>query len=132
MSAVKNKHLMKTIFAELSKGNDQPFLEAMAEDMQWRWMGSGQWAKTFIGKQAVVNDLWRAVKTTLRPPYQATATRIMADGDYVVVEATGDNMTPDGKVYNNRYCWVCWIRDGKLWAINEYMDTELVTATFQR
>ncbi|CCH01102.1 hypothetical protein FAES_3093 [Fibrella aestuarina BUZ 2] len=131
MSAIENKQLMETIFAELSAGNDQPFLAAMADDMQWRWMGSGQWAKTFQGKQAVVNDLWGAVKTTLLPPYRATATRIMADGDYVVVEATGNNSTPDGKIYDNRYCWVCHIEGGKLRAINEYMDTELVSNTFQ-
>lgn len=129
---MENKHLMETIFAELSKGNDLPFLEAMAEDMRWTWMGSGQWAKTFEGKQAVVNELWGAVKSTLLPPYKATATRIMADGDYVVVEALGDNMTPDGKIYNNRYCWVCRLEEGKLRAINEYMDTELVTNTFQQ
>ena len=132
MSAVQNKHLMETIFAQLSLGNDQPFLDAMAEDMQWTWMGSGQWAKTFQGKQSVVKDLWESVKTTLLPPYKATANRIISDGDYVVVEAIGHNTTPDGKVYNNRYCWVCCIRDGKLRAINEYMDTELVTATFQQ
>jgi ketosteroid isomerase-like protein len=132
MSATENKHLMVTIFADLAKGNDEPFLEAMADDMQWTWMGSGQWAKTFQGKQSVVNDLWGAVKTTLLPPYKATATRILADGDYVVVEANGQNTTPDGKAYNNRYCWVCCISDGKLRSINEYMDTELVTTTFQQ
>lgn len=130
MSTTNNKHLIETIFDHLSKGNDQPLLEAMAEDMQWTWMGSGPWAKTFLGKQAVVNELWEAVKTTLRPPYKATATRILADGDYVVVEAQGDNQTPNGKLYNNRYCWVCRIEEGKLRAINEYMDTELVTNTF--
>ncbi|CCH54378.1 hypothetical protein BN8_03542 [Fibrisoma limi BUZ 3] len=131
MSTTENKRLIESIFSELSKGNDQPFLEAMAEDVQWIWMGSGQWAKTFQGKQSVVNDLWGAVKTTLIPPYKATATRILADGDYVVVEATGENMTPDGKLYNNRYCWVCRMGEGKLQTINEYMDTELVTNTFQ-
>ncbi|WP_460974784.1 nuclear transport factor 2 family protein [Spirosoma knui] len=123
---------METIFAQLAKGNDEPFLEAMADDMQWRWMGSGQWAKTFQGKQSVVNDLWGAVKTTLLPPYKATATRIMADGEYVVVEARGDNRTPDGKLYNNHYCWVCRIENGILRAIHEYMDTELVTNTFKQ
>ncbi|GAB4014295.1 nuclear transport factor 2 family protein [Spirosoma koreense] len=131
MSATANKHLMATIFAHLAKGNDQPFLDAMADDMQWRWMGSGRWAKTFQGKQSVVNDLWGAVRTTLLPPYKAMATRILADEEYVVVEASGDNRTPDGKIYNNRYCWVCCIRDGKLRSITEYMDTELVTTTFQ-
>lgn len=131
MSAVKNKQLMEAIFSELAKGNDRPFIDAMAEDMQWRWMGSGQWRKTFQGKQAVVNDLWVAVKTTLRPPYKATATRIIADDDYAVVEANGHNMTPDGRPYNNRYCWVCRIREGKIRELDEYMDTELVSATFQ-
>ena len=131
MSGDKNKHLMETIFAQLSTGNDQPFLDAMAEDIQWRWMGSGQWAKTFTGKQSVVNDLWAAVKSTLCHPYKVTANRIIGDGNYVVVEAIGQNTTPDGKMYNNRYCWVCRLREGKLVELNEYMDTELVTATFQ-
>ena len=132
MSATANKQMMEAIFSELSKGNDKPFIDAMAEDMQWTWMGSGQWAKTFNGKQSVVNDLWAAVKTTLRQPYKAMANRIIADGDYVVVEASGQNTTPEGKIYNNRYCWVCRLSEGKLRELNEYMDTELVTATFQR
>lgn len=132
MSAIANKQLMETIFGQLANGNDQPFLDAMADDMQWRWMGSGRWAKTFQGKQSVVNDLWGAVRTTLLPPYKAMATRIVAEGAYVVVEASGDNRTPDGKLYNNRYCWVCRIEGGKLRSINEYMDTELVTTTFQQ
>ncbi|WP_245776669.1 nuclear transport factor 2 family protein [Spirosoma endophyticum] len=68
----------------------------------------------------------------MRPPYKATARHIIAEGEYVVVEAMGNNMTPDGKLYNNRYCWVCCMGDGKLRAINEYMDTELVTNTFQQ
>ncbi|CCG98384.1 hypothetical protein FAES_0372 [Fibrella aestuarina BUZ 2] len=131
MSALANKQLTETIFAQLALGNDQPFLEAMADDMQWRWMGSGPWAKTFEGKQSVVNDLWGAIKTTLRPPYKAKAKRIIGDGDYVVVEAVGENTTPEGKPYNNHYCWVCYLKEGKLRAINEYMDTELVTKTFQ-
>lgn len=131
MSSTENKQLMESIFSELSKGNDQPFIDAMAEEMQWTWMGSGQWAKTFEGKQSVVDDLWGAVKITLLPPFKVTATRIIADGDYVVIEAKGHNTTPDGKIYDNRYCWVCCIREGKLRELNEYMDTELVTRTFQ-
>ncbi len=47
MSSIENKQLMRYIFSELSKGNDGPFIEAMAGDMQWTWMGTGQWSKTF-------------------------------------------------------------------------------------
>lgn len=92
---------MQNIFSELAKGNDQSFLEAMHENMQWTWMGSGQWSKTFSGKQAVLNELWTGVRTTLLPPYKVVAHRFIADGDYVVVEARGENTTPEGKTYNN-------------------------------
>jgi ketosteroid isomerase-like protein len=130
MSTTDNKKMMQFIFQELSTGNDEPFLDAMADDMQWTWMGSGQWSRTFKGKQAVLDELWSAVRTTLKPPYKVIAHRFIADEDYVAVEASGQNTTPDGKVYNNKYCWVCRISGGKLHELREYMDTQLVTDTF--
>jgi ketosteroid isomerase-like protein len=131
MTSYENKEVMQAIFSALSKGNDQPFLDAMAEEMQWHWMGSGQWSKTFQGKSSVVNQLWAAVRATLRPPYQVVAHRFIAEGDYVVVEALGQNTTPEGSTYHNKYCWVCRLAEGKLQELNEYMDTQLVTETFQ-
>jgi ketosteroid isomerase-like protein len=130
MSAEANKILMQHIFSELSNGNDQPFLDAMAEEMQWHWMGSGPWSKTFNGKAAVIGELWAAVRTTLKPPYKVVARRFIADGDFVVVEAVGQNRTPDGKSYDNRYCWVLRIEGGMIRELSEYMDTDLVTRTF--
>jgi ketosteroid isomerase-like protein len=126
----KNKQLMQTIMAELCLGNDQPLIDAMAEDMQWHWMGTGPWAKSFIGKSSVVNDLLTAARTAIIPPAKAIVHRILADGDYVIAECTGQNTTTDGKAYHNNYCWVCRFADGQLKEINEYMDTQLVTETF--
>lgn len=129
-SATENKKVMHEIFSALSKGNFQPFFDAMADDMQWTWMGTMQWSKTFNGKQSVVNELFGAVKTTLVEPYKDTAHRFIAEGDCVVVEHSGQNTTADGRPYNNKYCWVCTFAEGKLHSIHEYMDTELVTAAF--
>jgi uncharacterized protein len=130
MSATDNKKLMEDIFAALAQGNTDPLFDAMADDMQWTWMGSGPWSKTFKGKTAVIGELWSAVKKTLVPPYKATAMNFIAEGDYVVMEANGENVTPDGKKYNNKYCWVCRITGGQLHELREYMDTQLVTETF--
>lgn len=121
---------MQDIFAEMAQGNLDPFVDAMGDDIQWTWMGSGQWSHTFKGKESVVNELLAAVKETLKPPYQVIPHRFIADGDFVVVEHTGKNTTPDGRPYNNKYCWVCRFSDGKLRELREYMDTELVTKTF--
>ncbi|CAN5574841.1 nuclear transport factor 2 family protein [soil metagenome] len=109
MNTMENKQLMQDIFSELSKGNDQPFIDAMAENMQWTWMGSGQWSKTFKGKASVLNELWVAAKATITQPSKVVADRFIAEGDYVVIEARGENTTPEGKTYNNKYCWVCRI-----------------------
>ena len=130
MSTSKNKQLMQDIFSELSKGNDHPFIEAMADEMKWVWMGSGQWSKTFNGKKAVLDELWSAVRKTLKPPYKVFANNFIAEGDYVTVESVGQNSTPNGKTYHNQYCWVCKISDGRIDELREYMDTDLVTKTF--
>jgi uncharacterized protein len=48
----------------------------------------------------------------------------------VVIEHRGRNATPDGRPYDNKYCWVCRFADGRLRELREYMDTQLVTETF--
>ena len=131
MSAIDNKQLMEHIFAELSKGNGQPFVDALAEDIQWTWMGTLKWSKTFNGKESVINELLNPGTSMLTAPFfKYFAECFIAEGDYVVVESRGENALRDGRSYNNKYCWVCRLADGKLQELHEYMDTELVTLTF--
>jgi hypothetical protein len=46
----------------------------------------------------------------------------------VVVEGRGQVTTKTGKPYDNSYCWIYRLADGKIKEITEYLDTELVTA----
>lgn len=69
MSEMKNKELMQGICAELSEGKDTLFIEAMADEMKWIWMGSGQWSKTFDSKKEILGTLWSAVRETLKPKF---------------------------------------------------------------
>jgi hypothetical protein len=59
-------------------------------------------------------------------PSSIEATRILADGDYVVAECQGDATTVAGEPYANTYCFVIRIVEGKLREMTEYMDTALV------
>jgi uncharacterized protein len=130
MSSSDNKRLMQDVFTDMARGNLQPFFDAMAEDMRWTWMGTGRWSHTFEGRDAVVDGLFSAVRETLSESFEVTPHRFIAEGDFVVVEHSGRNATPDGRPYDNRYCWVCSFADGKLRELREYMDTQLVTETF--
>jgi uncharacterized protein len=128
MSASDNKKLMQSIFSELSKGNSQPFVESLGDDVRWSITGTTAWSKTFEGKEAVLTELLGPLRAQFAGSYTAAAHRFVAEGEYVVVEARGCVTTKAGKPYNNGYCLIYRIAGGKIREITEYLDTELVTA----
>jgi len=131
MGAAENKQLMQSIFSELSKGNGKPFVESLADDFCWTITGSTKWSGTYRGKEAVITELLRPLFAQFADQYTNTAHRFIAEDDYVVVECHGRVTTKAGAPYNNTYCWVCRITDGKLQELTEYMDTELVTTALE-
>ena len=131
MKAAENKKMIEFIFSELSRGNDKPFLDAMAEEIQWHWMGTEQWSRTFKGKSSVLDEFWNAIQAKLKQSFRIIPQRFIADDDYVVVESVGYNADANGKQYANKHCWVLLIKEGKIHELNEYMDTALVTRVFQ-
>jgi ketosteroid isomerase-like protein len=128
MSAAENKQLMQQIFAELAQGNARPLVEAMADDFRWHVAGTGTWAHTFEGKQAVIQELFGVLRERIEGNVKTIPQRFIADEDFVVVEARGNNVTKSGVPYNNTYCFVFRLADSKLQEVTEYMDTELCTA----
>jgi ketosteroid isomerase-like protein len=128
MSAVENKRIVQEIFAELAQGNSRPLVEAMADDFCWTVSGSNRWSGTYQGKQKVLNELLAVLRTRIEGRIKTIAHRFIAEGEFVVVEARGNNTTKDGRPYNNSYCFVIRLAEGRLQEIIEYMDTELVTS----
>lgn len=128
MGAAENKQLMQHVFAEFAKANSRPFVDAMADSFRWTISGTGRWSRTYDDKQAVLNELFPALRARIAGRITMIADRFIADGDFVVVEARGSNVTKAGVPYNNSYCLVCRFGGGKLVELTEYMDTELVTA----
>jgi len=128
MSSAENKQIMQNIFNELAQGNSRPLVESMADDFQWTVAGSSRWSGSFRGKDAVLNQLLAPLRAQIDGRIKTVPLRFIAEGDYVVVEARGNNTTKAGKPYNNHYCFVARLGDGKLREITEYMDTELVSS----
>jgi len=125
MSTAENRALMQHVYAELANGNSRPYVEAMADDFRWIIAGSSAWSRTFEDKQSVLTGLFGALRATLADRVRVAATRFIAEDDLVVVEARGSNTTRAGVPYNNSYCMIYTLRDGKLKQLVEYMDTDL-------
>jgi len=116
---------LEHVFAETAKGNGRQFFDAFAEDASWTVTGTTGWSKTYRGKPAILNELIAPLLRVLAPPLKTHARRFIAEGDIVVVEARGQNVTRDGRPCENDYCYVFEFRDGWVAALTEYADTEL-------
>lgn len=123
-----NKQLIQSMFDELARGNSRPFVELMADDIRWTVMGRTRWSRAYHGKTAVLNDLLGVLRSRLDGVYRATADRIIAEGPYVVVQARGIARTKSGTPYNNEYCFIYRVEEGRIHEVTEYLDTELVTS----
>jgi ketosteroid isomerase-like protein len=126
MGATENKQLMQRIFAGLAEGDGRLLIDSLADDFRWTLIGTTEWSGTYHGKQAVVDDLLRPLFAQFGTRYTNTAQLFIAEGDHVVVECRGRVTTKDGDPYDNTYCWVCRIIDGRLQELTEYCDTDLI------
>lgn len=131
MNAAENKKLMQQIFA--AAANPDPsardralFTASLAEDAKWIVMGQYSWARSFAGKESILNDLHGRVRSRLVDRARTVAHRFIAEGDIVVVEAKGDNLTKAGVRYDNDYCLVFRLEAGKIKEVREYCDSVLV------
>jgi ketosteroid isomerase-like protein len=131
VSSVENKQVIRQNFEQLAKGNGQALLDSLADDVQWTIIGTTVLSKTFDGKQAVLDELLAPFRAALVDGHiHIHVDNLLADGDYVVAQGHGEAMTRRGIPYNNTYCWVYRFAKGKIVAITEYLDTELVTRAF--
>jgi uncharacterized protein len=126
MTSAENKALVETIMEARSRLDPAPFIAAMAEDFVWRIIGTTAWSGEYAGKAVVREQLLKPLYEQFVAPTNITTSRILADGDYVVVECQGDATTISGERYANTYCLVMRVAEGQLREMTEYMDTALV------
>ena len=101
MSAAANRKLIEQIFA--AAGNPDPaardralFVASLADDATWVVTGQYSWSRApSPASNRSCNDLHGHVRSLLVERARTIAHRFIADGDYVVVEARGDNVTQD-------------------------------------
>lgn len=126
MSASENKALVEHIMAARAQRDHGPFRAAMADDFIWRIIGNTAWSGTYTGKADVIEHLLKPLYAQFETPSSIVTSRILADGDHVVVQCDGDATTVSGERYANTYCLVIRVEDGMLRELTEYCDTALI------
>ena len=130
MGAAENKELIRNMFAELSKGNFDIYLNTLADNVQYTIIGTGKYSGLYNGKQEVIDRLLGPLGSQIEGHLEIIPSNFIADGEYVAMQATGKSLSKNGVRYDNTYCHVFRIVAGKIVGIVEYLDTELVTRAF--
>lgn len=123
-----NKQIIKKAFDGLARADADDFIGAMAENFTWIIEGQSRLSRRYEGKAAVQNELVPSLFANFATEYRNYADEIIAENDRVVVLARGEVKTVRGENYNNSYCFIIRMRDGKMIELREYMDTALAEA----
>jgi ketosteroid isomerase-like protein len=128
MSAADNEALVRRLYGELGQGNARPLIDHLAADVEWTIIGTTPLSGVFRGRDEVVGTMFAGLRARLAGPVSFTFDRVIASGDAVVLEAHGHATTVDGHAYDNRYCIIFDVVDGRLQRVIDYVDTELITS----
>ena len=132
MDATQRKAAISQGFKSLGEGNPEALLGLLDEQIEWTIIGNTKFSGVFKGKADVLERLLGPLGGLLDGHLHITVENIFAEGDCVAVQGHGASKTVTGGTYNNTYCWVYRWRGDKIVALTEYLDTEVVTASFGR
>ena len=121
---MSSRTVIERYVAALQAGDLPTIRDSFATDATW-WLGgelpiSGHWQ----GRDAIVDEFLGAAGRLYEPgSVQIEVTELFAAGDKVSLEWTSRARTAAGEPYENRCAGVFTVRDGRIQAVREYMDT---------
>jgi ketosteroid isomerase-like protein len=121
MSIEDNKRVVLGLFENLSAGNGDAVLGALADNATWWVQGNFPLSGTKTKKEFA--ELVGQLGTNIDGGLRVTPKGITAEGDRVAVEAESYAKMKNGKIYQNTYHFLFTVRDGKIQSVKEYLDT---------
>jgi len=121
MSTETNKEVVREFMRRFSAGDAAGLLDMLAEDATW-WV-AGNFALSGTRSKKEFAELLTQVAAATTEGIRLTPKAFTAEGDRVAVETESYARHVNGKLYNNQYHFLFEIRDGKIRAVREYLDT---------
>jgi len=124
MSAEQNKEMVKATWTAFAKGDIKTAFGNMADNVSWLVPGNIAGVSGVKRGKDEILKFMGAFASKIPEGMHSEITRAYADGDTVILELTNKAKVSNGKFYENEYCFVFEIENGKISRIREYTDTE--------
>lgn len=123
-----NRRIATEFFSRYDAGDTPGALDLLAEDCTY-WLAGKPGSNPTAGKshsKSEMADIFRRMGEAMNGPPRMQVKGTVAEGNKVAVEATSRGELRNGRVYQQEYHVLMTIRDGKIAAAREYMDTQHV------
>lgn len=129
MSVEENKHLAHQFIDRFTDNDIAGALDLMANDATWWSAGKPDQLPTAgaYNKEQIARLIYNMVGQ-LPNGLKMVVKSLVAEGDKVALEAESYGELPNGRVYNQQYHVLLTIREGRISAVKEYLDTQHVYA----
>lgn len=124
-SETRNEQLVREFFETLTTGDLEALRRLIHVDGSWEATGKSiPGAGITRGRDRIIDEFLAPVRGLFVPGDPKIKTiRIFSKGDFVAAETEAMGKLSNGKDYHNRYAWIVEIKDDKVYALREYMDT---------
>lgn len=125
-----NKRLVIRAWEEFATRDPYRVGAVFAPDAEWLAPPHNATARALdgnhhlVGRDRIVRFLTSEFGTVFVADVAVDFRGIFADGDTVVVEERMRATLPNGRPYDNDYCFVFELEDGLIKHVREYMDTQ--------
>jgi ketosteroid isomerase-like protein len=126
----ENKQIVRSFYEAGNRGDFEACFGLISNDIVWTNIGSTRLSGTYRGKAELMEKLIGPLFGQLKAGISSSIERIFGEDDHVIALTSGTAETSDGRPYNNRYCQVIRLRDGKFIEVTEYFDTALTGSVF--
>jgi uncharacterized protein len=124
MSTAENKDVVLSFFDNLSAGKLDAALALMDDNVTWWVAGKPeQFALAGTYDKAQFAAMVGAIGAAMPTGVQVSITGVTAEDDRVAVEAEERGRSAAGKAYHNQFHYLFEVRDGRIHAVREYLDT---------
>ena len=118
------KEIVRRYIDASNEGDRATIAASFTDDATFTIWGEMPVSGTTVGKQSIMEEFLPAARTLFQPgTLHLQVDRILADGDHVIAEVKAHGKSAAGELYENEYCMVFEMRDGRISALREYMDT---------
>jgi len=129
MSAEQNKQIVIKAWSGTGKGDLKPLLDAMDDNVSWLIPGNIPGVSGLKrGKDEIVKFMG-GIGSAFPEGLQTEIRRAYVDGDTVILELNNKGKVSNGKFYDNDYCFVFELENGRIRRIREYVDTQKAKET---